>query len=398
MKKKFAAIFFNYRTLLVVFALAAVIISIQSYSLGVKKYEKSPIEYTHYNNYLIFKQSFFHLIENKDLYASYPNEHWDLYKYSPTFALMFAPLAYCPDIVGLILWNLLNAISLLLAIKYLPNFNDKKKLWMLWFVFIELTTCVHNHQSNGIMAALLIFSFGFFERKQLLLATLCIVLSIYVKLFGAVALVLILFYPDKLKSILYTGFWMLSLWALPLLVTSFHHLVKQYESWGCLVSNDPPAQYALGVLGWLKTWFGFTPSNLWIVFTGLLLFCLPLVRINLYKLFNFRLLVLASILLWVVIFNHKAEKPTYIIAIAGIALWYFGQPGSRLNTVLMIAALLFTQLSATDLFPKMIRDDIIRPYVVKAVPCILIWCKLLYDMAFFNKKQSENYMAETIEA
>jgi hypothetical protein len=28
----------------------------------------------------------------------------------------------------------------------------------------------------------------------------------------------------------------------------------------------------------------------------------------------------------------------------------------------------------------MLREDLIKPYVLKAVPCILVWCKVIYDM------------------
>ena len=46
-------------------------------SATLQSYYGSPtifndLEYTAYNNYLIFKQSFFHLIEGKDLFILYP--------------------------------------------------------------------------------------------------------------------------------------------------------------------------------------------------------------------------------------------------------------------------------------------------------------------------------------
>jgi hypothetical protein len=44
----------------------------------------------------------------------------------------------------------------------------------------------------------------------------------------------------------------------------------------------------------------------------------------------------------------------------------------------------FTSLSPTDLFPRFIRKGILEPYVVKAVPCILIWAKIIWEM-LFNK-------------
>ena len=39
-----------------------------------------------YNNYVIFERSWDHLVSGQDLYAWHPEEHWDLFKYTPTFA------------------------------------------------------------------------------------------------------------------------------------------------------------------------------------------------------------------------------------------------------------------------------------------------------------------------
>ena len=61
----------------------SVLISIQNISLGVNNFWGG--QYTHYNNFLIFKNSFFHLVENKNLYEYYFTEYAGLYKYSPTF-------------------------------------------------------------------------------------------------------------------------------------------------------------------------------------------------------------------------------------------------------------------------------------------------------------------------
>jgi hypothetical protein len=81
----------------------------------------------------------------------------------------------------------------------------------------------------------------------------------------------------------------------------------------------------------------------------------------------------------VVIFNHKAESPTFIIAISGVAIWFFSQPRNTVNIVLLALALVLTQLSPTDLFPSSIKSSVFIPYVLKVVPIILIWIKLLYD-------------------
>jgi hypothetical protein len=100
----------NFLPIHIFYGLLVLVVSLQSWLLEPKII--NGLLYYHYNNYVIFKQSFFHLINNQDLYSLYVNEQRDLFKYSPTFSLLFAPLAILPDIIGLILWNALNAFLL----------------------------------------------------------------------------------------------------------------------------------------------------------------------------------------------------------------------------------------------------------------------------------------------
>jgi hypothetical protein len=366
--------------------LAVLIVTLQGALHGTKTYEEGGIEYTKYNNYVIFKQSYFHLIENKDLYQLYPQEHWDLYKYSPTFSLFMGLLAYLPDFLGLLIWNLLNAFVLFFALWKLPFSSDKKRIWAFLFLVIELVTSLQNAQSNGLMAGLIILAFVYLEKKNIALATLCIVATIFIKLFGIVAFALFLFYPNKLKSALYTLGWILLLAVLPLILISPEQLTFLYKSWGNLLQNDHSNSIGFSVSGWLFTWFGLNLKTVSLV-VGTLLFCVPFIH---YKYFNevrFRLLYLASILLWIVIFNHKAESPTFVIAVTGVAIWFFTQEFNKLNFSFLILALLFTVLAATDLFPKFIRDYYFIPYVVKAIPCIFIWGKITWELIFYSKNK-----------
>ena len=178
--------------------------------------------------------------------------------------------------------------------------------------------------------------------------------------------------------------WDIILGLLPLLVITLHQLEFLYSSWANLLNADYLSSYGISVLGWLKTWFGAEPPRMLITAAGVIIFCLPLLRINLYNEFNYRLLLLSSILIWIVIFNHKAESPTFIIAICGCAFWYFPQVRTWENLILIILAFVFTTLAPTDIFPRSVRVGFFRPYVVKAVPCIIIWLKLIYDMMKFK--------------
>jgi hypothetical protein len=363
---------------------AYVLISLLATAQGLfgahKIYVPGGPAYPDYNNYLIFRYSFYHLVKGMDIYQLFPADHFDLYKYSPTFAFLFGGLAWLPDPAGFLLWNLINSICLFAGIRLLPGISDQKKSWIGLFCLLELLLSVQNAQSNGLMAGLIILAFGLAERSKYFLSTLCIVLSVYIKLFGALAFVLYLFYPDKLRLAAYSVFWMGLMAVLPLTVIDVHQLVFLYRSWLHLLADDHSASIGISLMGILQSWFGLHVAKTAVVLAGLLLFCLPLVRIRQYKDHTFRLLMLASILLWIVIFNHKAESPSFIIAMSGIGIWYFGQAPQPVNTALLIGAFFFVSLSVSDLVPSSVRENFVKAYRIKALLPILIWCKLVYEM------------------
>jgi len=235
-----------------------------------------------------------------------------------------------------------------------------------------------------LIAGLFLFTFGFLERGKYWLASFCLVSTIFIKLFGIVGLALFLLYPNKFKLTYTTAAWAILFTALPLLVVNVDQFLFLYKSWANLLANDHSISDGLSVIGWLKTWFKLDVNKTYVSVAGAILFCFPLLRIKQYGNFTFRMLVLASIMIWVVIFNHRAESPTFIIAITGVALWYYGQKQKPENYVLLVLAFVFTALSPTDLFPRFIRNEWMKPYVVKAVPCILIWAKITFDLLFAN--------------
>lgn len=378
----------NPKFLIGALTLIVLFVSGNSYFFEPKTFEPGGLEYTRYNNYVIFKQSFVHLIEGRDLYQLFPMDHWDLYKYSPTFALLMAPFAQLPDAIGLFCWNLLNTFVLFIALWRLPAAAPNTRYWMFGLVLIELVTSLQNSQSNGLMAGLLIFAFVLMEQKRPALAALLIMLSVFIKLFGLVALTFFLCYPERWKAILYAVGWALLLAILPLMVVSFAQLEFLYQSWFSLLQNDHSASIGLSVAGWLYSWFGISESNL-IVILGALLLCLPLLRFQHFPVYRYRSFFLSSVLIWVVIFNHKAESPTFVIAVSGVAIWFMGQHVSRLNLLLLGLTLVFTVLSPTDLFPRSLQNSLVQPYVLKAVPCILVWAKISIDLLLFKPTDND---------
>jgi hypothetical protein len=185
------------KVIVIVYILLSIITSTHLLFIHDKTFEEDGRKYTYYNNYKIFKHSFYHLNGNKDLYQLYPDEQWGLFKYSPAFSLLFGIFAVFPDFIGLNLWNMLNALILLMAVYYLPNTDIRIKGAILLTCLVELITSMQNSQSNALIAGLLILAFGSLERRQNWLSALFIVLSVCIKLFGIFGFLLFLLYPGK---------------------------------------------------------------------------------------------------------------------------------------------------------------------------------------------------------
>lgn len=361
------------------YGLAALLISLQRLGLGV-----DAKGYTGYENYRIFRNAFFHLLDGQNPYASFPAEQWDLFKYSPAFALGMAPFAALPDWAGLPLWNLANALPLLAAVLAMPVLTEKQRIFMAWWILPELVVSMQNSQSNGLTAALMLWTFVALERSNIWTAAGWTAAGAFLKIFGIFSAVLAWFYPDRLRFIAALSAWILLFTLLPVLFIGPEQLGRVYYWWWDLLRSDHASSVGLSVQGWLQTWFGWTPSKIGVTLGGLLLLLASVFAAR--RSSQGALLTLASLLLWVVIFNHKAESPTFVIAMCGVAIWYSTSTQTRWETALLVITFILVSLSPTDIFPRAWREQIVQPFVLKAVPCILIW--VLLTVRLFRSRLS----------
>jgi hypothetical protein len=354
-----------------IYTLAAVLIAAQRLWLTHQKANPYP---TDYENYLIFKNSFRHLTNGQNIYASFEGEQWDLFKYSPAFALFMAPFQALPDFLGLPLWNLLNALLPLFALFQLKGLSQKQQIFCAWFMLPEMVVSLQNSQSNGLTLGLILLSFVAFENQKLSGAAASIAGATFLKVFGIFAAPLAWLYPNRLKFGVWLVVWCVFFTFIPLLVVSPAHLLQVYQWWGVLLSEDHSVSIGLSVQGWLQTWFGLEPPKLLISAFGICALLGAVYQTGRNPVWENRLALWASLLLWVVIFNHKAESPTFVIALCGAALWYCSllKPG-KWDTGLLVVVFIFASLTPTDVFPRMWREQWVQPYVLKAAPCIALW-------------------------
>jgi len=338
------------------------------------------VKITKINNFYIFSNAYKVLDDGGNLYTLHPEKHYDYYKYSPTFAFLMAPFALMPDLMGLISWNWLNLLLFLFALKVLPGIDQRAFMVITLVVVMELVGSIQNEQSNGLMTALIILFVSFMERNKPFWAIAFLMLSVFIKLFSLIFLVMLIMYPGKVRNTLYTLLWTLFLFFLPAIMTGFDYLLLSYERWFLLLQKDHGSSVGYSVMGIFHSWFGLDLNKIALVLLSLTLNLIPLIKIKKYSSRVFKYSFAASLLIWVVIFNHKAESPLFVIAMMGVALWYIFSEKSKINIVLLLFAISFVSLAFSDLTPATLKHNFFYKFSIKALPCLIIWGKIIFDL------------------
>lgn len=348
------------------------------------------------NNFLIFKYVFWHTWEQTSLYAPYPDFYFDTNHYGPFFSIVVAPFAVLPHPLGLIFWDLLMVLALYVAVRKLPMAQGKQ-IFCYWFCAHELLTALFMSQFNIIIAAIIVGAFYCIEKEKDFMAACFIMIGTFVKLYGIVGLAFFFFSKHKGKFVLSLLFWAVACFVLPMAISSPEYIIGQYHEWAASLTgknvenmfSNMQNQSLLGLVR--KISHVSTYSDLWLIVPGILAFCYPYLRIKQYGNIAFRFAFLASVLMFVVLFSTGSESSTYIIALLGVAIWYVTAPWqrNRWDIALMVFAFILTSMSPSDLFPAFIRKNYVQPYALKALPCVLVWFKLIYEMSVkdYSKKQ-----------
>ncbi|MCC3215929.1 glycosyltransferase 87 family protein [Chryseobacterium sp. X308] len=386
MKEKFLKILLNPKYIFGVYLIISVVTAISKYLRG---------DYA-INNYLIFKNVFFNTIHQKNLFIHYPDLYFDLNHYGVFFSALIAPFAMMPDWLGISLWNIANTFIFIYGIYKLP-FSDSKKAIFGLLCLQEYITAALSLQFNVALTGLLLLSAVYiYERKEVKSVT-AILIGVFVKIYGIVGLTQFFFIKNKTKFILSGVAIALLFFVLPMVYSSPQFVIQCYSDWFQSIVEKNNENQVLGnmqdisLMGFVRRILGDASiSNLVFLAGGLPLFVLPYIRIKQYKHYAFQLMILASTLLFLVLFSSSSESPTYIIAVVGVLIWFFLQKErTPLIIGLLVFVIIFTCFSTSDLFPKFVKENYIIKYSLKAVPCIVIWLRVTYEL--MTKDFEKNY-------
>jgi hypothetical protein len=357
------------RALLVLYVASALVVAVQRTVLSRE------------NNFVILRSAFDHLIAGQDMYAAYPSLHADFFKYSPTFAFLFAPFALLPVVPGYMLWAATCALAVYAGVvRLLPPRQAALALALSW---ISVVGDLQRSQSNALCAGLMILGTAAFERQGQWRASAAIATGAFVKLFPLAAAAGALFHPRRLRfagvfaAVTAVGA------ALPLLVVTPASLVMQYRSWYGIETRDtaPLARYGAGgadlyagLMGQFRVWWGVEWPHWPTQFVGLALLLLPLAwQRRRWSEQAFRVQFLASTLVFCVLFNHQAESPSYAIAMIGTCVWFAASERAWWRTALLVCAVVVVNLGSTDLMPRALYHGYYVKYLLKTLPLIPVW-------------------------
>ncbi len=288
------------------------------------------------NNFRVFRSASLNLFAGRDLYAAHPEQHFDLYKYSPTFALLFAPLAYLPFALAYLCWTLLNALLLWYALdRLLP---DRPATVALALVYLEVLFSMQYGQSNALVAALLILAFVALEQGQQGHAAALIGVDAFIKIFPLAGVSLALFEA----------------------------------------ADAPNRGYALMQYLYMV---GLDWPNWSVQLAGTVVLLLPLaLGRRRWDDAAFRRLFLGTLLVYFVLFNHQSERATFVIAYTGIAIWYVSAPTERLRMAVMVLTLLVMVVHDVEIVPRWVKNEILIPYRIKGIPCLVAWLVMEWQL------------------
>jgi hypothetical protein len=343
-------------------------------------------------NFIIFKTSSQRFLNHENLYDYIQYKIiYDKFFYAPQFALFFIPFALLPIKLSIFLWLFLGALLFYIALEKLPLNNNLKAI-IFFITLFDLVNSFQNLQTNAINTALMLFILSFLHNHKYILAAVCVAFCLSIKIYPAAAALLFLFYPNKLKFIIWCGTFTVLFFLLPLLVVPKEYFVSCLHNWITSITDDATDKFisnSPSLIGINYTWFSNPVNHFYIQLVGLIMVFIPLFKIFKDQIDTvFILFYLSFIMLFVVIFNHAAESPTYIIAITGAAIWYAISPRNNLNKVLLVLLIVACILLPTDIFPHDFRKQYLAPLKIRVIPCLLIWLKLFYDLLIYKPSQA----------
>ncbi len=196
---------------------------------------KSIVQKGGHSVYTVYAWGSRHWWADQLLHAKYP-ELADIYRYSPTFAVVFTPFSLLPDWLGAGLWGVLNVAVTLFALRLLVReilpgaWPPRREAWFLGLTAFGSMSGIWSGQINSLLLAIVIFAAVAIKYNRWWTASFLLTLPVFIKVWPiAVVLLLMACWPRQLswRFIIFAA----ALALLPFLTRPFSVVVGQYQEW-----------------------------------------------------------------------------------------------------------------------------------------------------------------------
>jgi hypothetical protein len=159
---------------------------------------------------------------------------------------------------------------------------------------------------------------------------------------------------------------------LPLVLLSPTALAAQYGSWRGVEASDAQQRW-FSVMELVHRVTGIAWPNWPLQLLGTIALVAPLaIRRERWDEARFRLMYLCSVLLYVVLFNHQAERASYLIAFTGATIWFAAGARTRARSALYAVAALTIPVMSTLVPGAWLRTPELMTYRL-VLPSLAIW-------------------------
>lgn len=339
-------------------------------------------------NYCVFRDATLQFWQGINPYTQeFVDVHHRYFIYSPIFCVLFAPFAFMPFYLGGLVWNLFGYTVFYFGVKNLPGVLSAKAPLIMLYLLLTVAQSLFCFQFNLLVAAIFVWALVLLERDQAFWAILLIMISATTKIYGAVELALLLFYPRFWRNVGYVLLTGIGLLLLPALHGGVEGLLSGYQNWlAQLVSHQSTGIYYSflflpGIRSFALPYMRlFQASVLLLMAIPFLLPILPPFKGKVEVGLPFRVGLLAALMGYIVLFSEAAEYTTYTITMTGYALWYFLEDKRPLvDRILFWALFVLWCVMPIDLFcPSKLCNYIHSTLWIGVLAYTVAWVRMIY--------------------
>ncbi len=328
------------------------------------------------NVFRIFASASRNMLAGENPYAAHPAQYFDFFRYSPAFAIAFTPFAMVPEWLGLAAWNLTNALALYWAVqRLLPRAQAQV---VLILVLGDIARTMQSCQSNGLVTALMIAAFIAYSGPRVWRGAFAVAAGAAIKIFPIGAALFALLRRDRWRALGAVAAATAALALLPVVFIGPHDLLLQYGRWAAQEHAETFKPMS-SLMDMLDVWAGYYGPRLPIQLVGFAILLVPVIGRASRDAPAWRLKLLSSLLIFSVLFNYGAERPSFVIATTGIAIWYATGPRATLQSVLVLLTLALVTADGVGLWPRDVRNWMDESRM-RVLPVLATWIAIQWDL------------------